>query len=80
MKVELTNEILMLICLLIVSPFILLYIIIDIYYPDYLKLLEGLFFTLGIFVISKLFWMVYYEWRYSKGEEYLERGKKSIKD
>jgi hypothetical protein len=41
---------------------------------------EGLWFTLGIFMISKLFWMTYYEWRYSAGEEYLQYGKKYVKD
>jgi hypothetical protein len=41
---------------------------------------RGLMITLGIFMISKLFWMCIYEWKYSAGEEYLQYGKKYIKD
>lgn len=41
---------------------------------------EGLWITLGTIMVGKLFWMVYYEWRYSAGEEYLRYGKKFIKN
>lgn len=40
----------------------------------------GIAITLGVLVLSKLFWMCIYEWKYSAGEEYLQYGKKYIKN
>lgn len=80
MKGELTIKLIYLILHLFALSVIGIYAIVDIFYYDYLKYLQGLFFTLGIIMVSKLFWMVYYEWRYKKGEEYLKYGKKFIKN
>ena len=43
---------------------------------------EALWITLGVFVISKLFWMNVYELRYynGAGDDYLQYGKKYVKD
>lgn len=41
---------------------------------------EGFGITVGTIFVGRLFWMCYYEWKYSAGEEYLRYGKKYIKD
>lgn len=47
---------------------------------DPVKVFHGTMIVLGFFVISRLFWMCIYEWRYSTGEEYLRYGKKVAYD
>lgn len=80
MKAELIDKLIYFILGVFGLIIVIIYAFVDIFYHDYLKYLQGLFFTLGIIMLSKLFWMVYYEWRYSKGEEYLRCGKKCLKD
>lgn len=51
---------------------------IDLFYPlkDLNKLFTSIMIMLGLWVISKLFWMVVYEYRWrGAGEDYLRYGK-----
>lgn len=44
------------------------------------RIFHGIGITLGTFMVSKLFWMCVYEYKYEAGEEYLQYGKEYIKN
>ena len=39
--------------------------------PSLSNFFAAIMIILGMYMNAKLFWMVVYEWRYGKGEEYL---------
>lgn len=47
-----------------------------------IRLIHGALILLGLWMIAKLFWMCYYEYKYYRnaGEDYLNYGKEYVKE
>lgn len=50
--------------------------------PAYENILTAIGICIGLIIVSKLFWMMYYEYRYynGAGEDYLKFGKNYVKN